>query len=275
MGKTITRTLRLCCTGLVAGTLLLAGVGPAIADPPHRDNRSDHGDRGASRDRGDKGHRQDYRNREVSREHRDNYSDRGGRKDQGGGEHRKDHGKRAVTWDRNDRRYDRDGHRDRDRHHAPRERHRDHYYTETKVIYRDRPYAPPHHRTRWYRDVVVVRPYGYWYPGYGHYHHDDDAYKWLSFTAIALKLLDNLNEQQQREHEAAQVAATTAPIGETIIWREGGAAGAVTATREGTTPSGRYCREFLQEVTIGGRKEEAYGTACRQPDGAWEVISVD
>lgn len=239
MGKSITRALRLCCTGLVAGTLLLAGAGSAIADPPHRDNRSDHGDRSASRDRG-------------------------------GGKHSKDHGKRVVTWDRDDRRHDRDGHRDRDRDYAPRKRHRDHYYTETKVIYRDR----PHHRKRQYRDVLVVRPYGYWYPGYGHYHHDDDAYKWLSFTAIALKFLDNLNEQQQREHEAAQVTATTAPIGETIIWREGGAAGAVTATREGTTPSGRYCREFLQEVTIGGRKEAAYGTACRQPDGAWEVISA-
>jgi len=136
-------------------------------------------------------------------------------------------------------------------------------------------FVPPGHRKRWYRDVLVVRPYGYWYPGYGYYEQDDDAYKWLSFTAIALKLLDNLNEQQQREHEAAQVAATTAPIGETIIWREGSATGAVTATREGTTTSGRYCREFLQEVSIGGRKEEAYGTACRQPDGAWEVISVD
>jgi hypothetical protein len=149
------------------------------------------------------------------------------------------------------------------------------HYKAPTIRSRGKVFVPPGHRQRWYRDVLVVRPYGYWYPGYGYYDHDDDAYKWLSFTAIALKLLDNLNEQQQREHEAAQIAATTAPIGETIIWREGGASGAVTATREGTTTSGRYCREFLQEVTIGGRKEQAYGTACRQPDGAWEVISVD
>ena len=81
MGKTINRILRLSCTGLVAGTLLLAGAGSAIADPPLRDNRSDHSDRGASRDRGDKGHQQDYRKREVHQKHRDNYSDRGERKD--------------------------------------------------------------------------------------------------------------------------------------------------------------------------------------------------
>jgi surface antigen len=112
------------------------------------------------------------------------------------------------------------------------------------------------------------------YQGYGHYFYDDDAYKWLAFTAIAVKLLDNLNEQQQREHEAAQVYATTAPIGETIYWSEGNASGYVTPTREGTSSAGRYCREFQHEVTIGGRKEQSYGTACRQPDGSWEVIST-
>jgi surface antigen len=25
-------------------------------------------------------------------------------------------------------------------------------------------------------------------------------------------------------------------------------------------------------VTIGGKAESAYGTACRQPDGTWKVI---
>ena len=90
----------------------------------------------------------------------------------------------------------------------------------------------------------------------------------------AVKLLDNLNEQQQREHEAAQVQATTAPIGETIFWKEGNASGYVTPTREGTSSAGRYCREFQHEVTIGGKKEQSHGTACRQPDGSWEVIST-
>ncbi len=140
--------------------------------------------------------------------------------------------------------------------------------------YRGKSYQAPGHRMRRYRDVVVVRPYGHWYPGYGHHYHDDDAYKWLAFTAITLKILDNLNEAQQRRYESAQVAATTAPVGERIIWREGSASGTVVATREGTSTSGRYCREFLQEVSIGGRTEQAYGTACLQPDGAWEVVSA-
>jgi hypothetical protein len=146
----------------------------------------------------------------------------------------------------------------------------------------DRPYilnyGPPRHipssRIRHYHDVIVVRPHGHWYPGFGHYAADSDAYKWLAFTAITLKILDNINEQQQRAHEAAQVQATSAPVGEKIIWKEGNASGSVTAVREGTSTLGRYCREFQQEVTIAGKTEQAYGTACRQPDGTWEVIST-
>lgn len=103
---------------------------------------------------------------------------------------------------------------------------------------------------------------------------DKDAYKWLSFTAITLKLLDNLNEQQQREHEAAQVEATRARIGETIQWRDGRASGAVTVLRDGTSTTGRYCREFQQEIRVDGVKERAYGTACRNADGSWEVVST-
>lgn len=32
-----------------------------------------------------------------------------------------------------------------------------------------------------------------------------------------------------------------------------------------------YCREFIQTITVGGRTQDSYGKACRQPDGAWEL----
>lgn len=35
--------------------------------------------------------------------------------------------------------------------------------------------------------------------------------------------------------------------------------------------SGQYCREYRTQVEVGGRVEEAYGTACRQPDGSWQI----
>ncbi len=127
-------------------------------------------------------------------------------------------------------------------------------------------------RTRYYRDIVVVRPHGHRYSGYGRFYRDDEAYKWLALTGITLTLLDYLNEEQQRRHEAAQIRATTAPVGETITWNDGYSSGAVTTTRLGSSASGLPCREFQHTISVGGKTEQAYGTACLQPDGAWKIV---
>ena len=34
---------------------------------------------------------------------------------------------------------------------------------------------------------------------------------------------------------------------------------------------GGYCREYDQQVTVGGRTQASYGTACQQPDGSWKI----
>ncbi len=128
-------------------------------------------------------------------------------------------------------------------------------------------------RSRTYRNVFIVRPFGHVYSGYGAFHNDNDAYKWLAFTAITLKILDNVNEDAQRKHEAAQVAATTAKVGEKIVWNTAQSSGYVVTTKEGVSSSGLTCREFQQTIKVGGKKESAYGTACLQPDGAWKIIS--
>lgn len=47
---------------------------------------------------------------------------------------------------------------------------------------------------------------------------------------------------------------------------------ALTPTRTYDTRSGP-CREYTMDAMIGGRREEVYGTACRQPDGAWRLES--
>jgi surface antigen len=44
----------------------------------------------------------------------------------------------------------------------------------------------------------------------------------------------------------------------------------VTPTRTFETVSGP-CREFTLEAVVGGSAEQVYGTACRQPDGAWLI----
>lgn len=33
------------------------------------------------------------------------------------------------------------------------------------------------------------------------------------------------------------------------------------------------CREYTIDAVIGGRVEQVYGTACRQPDGSWRIQS--
>jgi 17 kDa outer membrane surface antigen len=128
-------------------------------------------------------------------------------------------------------------------------------------------------RTRYYGSAYVYRPYGPAYFGYGYYYTDSDAFKWLAFTAITLKLVDELSEAQARKYEQAQIEATTAAVGESITWEEGEASGSVTVVRQGTSTSGKQCREFQQEVTIGGKSESAYGPACLQDDGSWKIVS--
>jgi len=77
---------------------------------------------------------------------------------------------------------------------------------------------------------------------------------------------------------AAQQAyqqAQTAPVGDTITWDnpDNGHYGSVTPVRQGTNDAtGEYCREFQQTVTIGGQTQQAYGVACRQPDGSWRIV---
>ncbi len=73
----------------------------------------------------------------------------------------------------------------------------------------------------------------------------------------------------------AQSQAYAAPIGQQITWNnpQSGNSGTFTPVRDGTAANGEYCREFQQTATIGGRPQQTYGTACRQPDGAWKIVN--
>lgn len=83
-----------------------------------------------------------------------------------------------------------------------------------------------------------------------------------------------LSAEDQRSMNYAASQAQTAPIGETITWNnpQTGAHGSYTAVRDGYTQSGLYCREFTQNITVGGETQVGYGTACQQPDGAWKIV---
>ena len=63
--------------------------------------------------------------------------------------------------------------------------------------------------------------------------------------------------------------------GRSSTWKnpDNGHSGSVTPKAAYQDNDGRYCREYQQTVTVGGKTEQAYGTACRKPDGAWQVVS--
>jgi len=39
-----------------------------------------------------------------------------------------------------------------------------------------------------------------------------------------------------------------------------------------TAPDNQYCREYVHHIVIDGATRQAYGHACRQPDGTWHII---
>lgn len=86
------------------------------------------------------------------------------------------------------------------------------------------------------------------------------------------KSLDAADKQHMSN---AVYEAHQAPVGEPISWNnpESGHSGQVTATKDGYSASGKYCREYQQTIYVGGQEETAYGQACRQPDGSWEIVS--
>ena len=64
-------------------------------------------------------------------------------------------------------------------------------------------------------------------------------------------------------------------VGQPAYWRNErtGARYRVVPTRNVRHRGNQYCREYRTIAEIGGKKQEVYGTACRQPDGAWKAVN--
>ncbi len=83
----------------------------------------------------------------------------------------------------------------------------------------------------------------------------------------------SLDRADQAAASQAYNQAYNAPVGQTVRWNnpQSGNNGTITTTRDGYSQSGYYCREFQQKIVVGGKTEQAVGTACRNPDGTWQV----
>ncbi|WP_138379177.1 RT0821/Lpp0805 family surface protein [Luteithermobacter gelatinilyticus] len=87
------------------------------------------------------------------------------------------------------------------------------------------------------------------------------------------KSLDEADRLRMRQ--TAQTALETGRSGEQVTWHnpDSGNYGSVTPQPAYEPEPGKYCREYQQTITVGGKTETAYGTACRQPDGTWKIIN--
>jgi len=64
-------------------------------------------------------------------------------------------------------------------------------------------------------------------------------------------------------------------VGQPAYWQnqKTGTHYTVVPTRNVTVDGNQYCREYRSTANVAGKKQQIYGTACRQPDGSWQVVS--
>ncbi|MFP5344247.1 MAG: RT0821/Lpp0805 family surface protein [Gammaproteobacteria bacterium] len=78
----------------------------------------------------------------------------------------------------------------------------------------------------------------------------------------------------QTDQLKAQQALENNRINQVSSWHNPDTGRDVSVTPTRTYKSaGQDCREYTTTVTIDGKKQTAYGTACRQPDGTWQVVN--
>jgi len=94
--------------------------------------------------------------------------------------------------------------------------------------------------------------------------------------AVFAEPIDTLDEPEQMAmSDTLQYALENNPSNEVSNWvnPDTGRSGAVVPVKTFTNEAGLPCREFVTTIVIGGKEEQGYGTACRQPDGSWQIVT--
>ena len=180
---------------------------------------------------------------------------------------------------------DRDDHRGRGHHHGHwrdrddddrRHRHRRHHRWD-----RDRHHHWDGHRDR--RVVIIDKHHHHHYrdrPWYGYRHRDRDrsdndvAYA-IGGLVVGMALGGILfNSMDRDDHGYVANTLETMPDRQPVIWNNPNNGIQYTMTPMATYEQapGQFCREYSSSAIIGGRPQETYGTACRQPDGTWKIV---
>ncbi len=144
-----------------------------------------------------------------------------------------------------------------------------------------------HHDRRTNFQVIIGQSYGPgWGPYYGHDYGYRPAYRPHRYppppvyygrqdtNLLGALFGSNIGNSPYDHGHAANVFEAT-PSSQTMAWQnpDDGNGYQITPIRTFQANDGRYCREYQALATVGGRREQAYGTACRTPDGDWQIMN--
>lgn len=82
-------------------------------------------------------------------------------------------------------------------------------------------------------------------------------------------------KDQQYHSQTAHEALEYQPAGRPSSWRnpDSGHSGSITPVKTWQREDGQYCRDFTQSIVVEGNVEDARGTACRDDQGTWQIVS--
>jgi surface antigen len=74
-------------------------------------------------------------------------------------------------------------------------------------------------------------------------------------------------------NRTTQTVLESGPTNQPMQWAnpDSGHYGTVVPVRTYQPSPAKICRQFQQTAMITGKSQQAYGTACRQPDGTWKL----
>ncbi len=92
------------------------------------------------------------------------------------------------------------------------------------------------------------------------------------FVTFAVLVLTAGCAHAQYLDPVGQQALESARSGTVVRWDDpDGRSGTFVPQPAFQNAAGEICREFQQSIVIGGRSEQGWGTACRNPDGSWRL----
>jgi|GEM_PF-2122688 len=98
---------------------------------------------------------------------------------------------------------------------------------------------------------------------------------WVVMSAFPAVAQEPVDADRQAMGNTFQAALENNPTNQASTWvnPDTGSSGSAVPVKTFQNAYGQPCREFQQTIIIAGQQQEGYGTACRQPDGSWQIVA--